>query len=65
MASTTENPTVKKKKSSAGLTKKSNPYNRFLKSELKKLKEEFPDVDHRERFRMATANWQKKKEEKH
>ena len=32
-----------------GGPKKSNAYNRFMKSELKKLKEEFPDLDHVER----------------
>jgi len=36
----------------------------IMKSELKKLKEEFPDLDHVERFKMGAANWHKKKEER-
>jgi hypothetical protein len=37
------------KSGGGGGPKKSNAYNRFMKSELKKLKEEFPDLDHVER----------------
>jgi len=56
--------TKKKKSGGGGGPKKSNAYNRFMKSELKKLKEEFPDLDHVERIKMGAANWHKKKEER-
>ena len=40
---------IVEKSGGGGGPKKSNAYNRFMKSELKKLKEEFPDLDHVER----------------
>jgi hypothetical protein len=40
---------ILEKSGGGGGPKKSNAYNRFMKSELKKLKEEFPDLDHVER----------------
>jgi hypothetical protein len=40
---------ILEKTGGGGGPKKSNAYNRFMKSELKKLKEEFPDLDHVER----------------
>ena len=40
---------IAEKSGGGGGPKKSNAYNRFMKSELKKLKEEFPDLDHVER----------------
>lgn len=41
---------ILEKSGGGGGPKKSNAYNRFMKSELKKLKEEFPDLDHVERL---------------
>jgi hypothetical protein len=40
---------IVEKTGGGGGPKKSNAYNRFMKTELKKLKEEFPDLDHVER----------------
>ena len=40
---------ILEKAGGGGGPKKSNAYNRFMKSELKKLKEEFPDLGHVER----------------
>ena len=40
---------IVEKSGGGGGPKKSNAYNRFMKTELKKLKEEFPDLDHVER----------------
>tara|TARA_Y100001958_G_C20636210_1_gene170933 strand:+ start:163 stop:351 length:189 start_codon:yes stop_codon:yes gene_type:complete len=45
----------KKKKGS----KKASPYNQFMSKELAKLKKEYPNKPHAERFKMAAANWKK------
>jgi len=38
-------------------TRKLSAYNKFMKTELAKLKRQHPNVDHRDRFSMAAANW--------
>ncbi|KIY46296.1 hypothetical protein FISHEDRAFT_75732 [Fistulina hepatica ATCC 64428] len=50
----------KKTKSSSGSNagkKKLSAFNKFMKSELARLKEERPDITHQERFKLATSNW--------
>jgi len=34
-----------------------SPYNRFMSQEVKRIKAENPEVDHREAFKMAASNW--------
>ena len=36
-------------------------YNIFMKKELTKLKEKHPQMDHKERFKLAANNWSKEK----
>ncbi|KAN0100232.1 antagonist of mitotic exit network protein 1 [Tylopilus felleus] len=53
----------KKTKSSAGGgRKKLSAFNKFMQSEMARLKESDPDIPHQERFKLATANWKKAKE---
>jgi hypothetical protein len=33
------------------------PYNRFMRSELARIKSENPNISHREAFQMAAKNW--------
>ncbi|TFK41894.1 hypothetical protein BDQ12DRAFT_677341 [Crucibulum laeve] len=60
---TTEKP-VKKTKSTggAGGKKKLTAFNKFMQSEMARLKEEEPDIPHKERFKLATSNWKTAKE---
>lgn len=58
-------------KSESGMTKKgaggkikkdrpvrhASPYNRFMSQEVKRIKAENPEVDHRKAFKMAASNW--------
>ncbi|KAH7886207.1 hypothetical protein F5I97DRAFT_1808768 [Phlebopus sp. FC_14] len=59
----TEKP-AKKTKSSAGGggRKKLSAFNKFMQSEMARLKETEPDMPHQERFKLATANWKTAKE---
>ncbi|GAB5592991.1 hypothetical protein Unana1_07891 [Umbelopsis nana] len=43
-------------KKSAGV-KKITPYNRFMKTELAKVKAEKPGVAHKEAFKLAATRW--------
>ncbi|KAI9570169.1 hypothetical protein HD554DRAFT_385696 [Boletus coccyginus] len=54
----------KKTKSSAGAggRKKLSAFNKFMQSEMARLKESDPEMPHQERFKLATANWKKAKE---
>jgi hypothetical protein len=54
----------KKTKSSAGGggRKKLSAFNKFMQSEMARLKESDPDMPHQERFKLATSNWKKAKE---
>ncbi|KAI0073962.1 hypothetical protein K474DRAFT_1576495, partial [Panus rudis PR-1116 ss-1] len=46
-----------------GGRKKLTPFNRFMQTEMARLKETEPDIPHRERFKLVVDNWKKKKEE--
>ena len=46
-------------KRSSRRSKKLSPYNKFMSSELKKLKSQFPNKSHAQRFKMAASNWKK------
>ncbi|KAH0837938.1 hypothetical protein J3R83DRAFT_6172 [Lanmaoa asiatica] len=54
----------KKTKSSAGGggRKKLSAFNKFMQSEMARLKQSDPDMPHQERFKLATSNWKKAKE---
>jgi len=45
-----------------GGKKKLTPFNKFMQTELARLKEEKPDVPHKERFKLVIENWNKQKE---
>ncbi|KAF9531872.1 hypothetical protein CPB83DRAFT_891216 [Crepidotus variabilis] len=55
---------AKKTKSSGGggAKKKLTAFNKFMQTEMARLKETEPDIQHKDRFRMATENWKKAKE---
>lgn len=36
-------------------------YNIFMREEIGRLQKSHPDLDHKERFKMAAGNWSKKK----
>lgn len=64
-AKKTESP-VEKKQSPEKNTKDKTPrppsaYNIFMKKELTKLKDKHPQMDHKERFKLAANNWSKEK----
>ncbi|KAK7058596.1 hypothetical protein VNI00_002232 [Paramarasmius palmivorus] len=42
---------------SPGAKKKLTKFNKFMKAEMARLKEEEPEMSHQERFKVATANW--------
>lgn len=50
-------PPKKKTTSSGGPKKKLTAYNRFMKTEMARLKEESPSLGHKEIFKQATSNW--------
>ncbi|KAI0347980.1 hypothetical protein BDW22DRAFT_1350103 [Trametopsis cervina] len=52
----------KKRKTSAGGRKKLTPFNKFMQTETARLKEENPDLDSKERFKLVIDNWNKQKE---
>ncbi|KAI9007566.1 hypothetical protein CLU79DRAFT_778131 [Phycomyces nitens] len=41
------------------LAKKLSPYNKFMKTELAKVKEAQPGIAHKEAFKQAAQNWSK------
>ncbi|KAF7972205.1 hypothetical protein HWV62_18694 [Athelia sp. TMB] len=55
-------PAVKKTKSSGGNKKKLSAYNKFMRTEMARLKEDDPEITHKERFSKATSNWKTAKE---
>ena len=57
-----EKPPKKTKSGGRGGKKKLTPFNKFMQTEMARLKEEEPNVPHSERFKMATANWKTAKE---
>ncbi|KZP25328.1 hypothetical protein FIBSPDRAFT_855855 [Athelia psychrophila] len=58
--SSSDKPTAKKTKS-GGSGKKLSAYNKFMKTELARLKESEPDMPHTERFKLAAGNWKSNK----
>ncbi|KZT08567.1 uncharacterized protein LAESUDRAFT_648277, partial [Laetiporus sulphureus 93-53] len=49
-------------KSSSGHRKKLTDFNKFMQTEVARLKEENPDMPHKERFKQVIDNWNKQKE---
>ncbi|KAH9178834.1 Sec1-like protein [Lactarius sanguifluus] len=50
--------TERKTRSSGGSgRKKLSAYNKFMQTEMARLKEDEPDMAHQDRFKLATANW--------
>jgi len=45
-----------------GGKKKLTEFNKFMQTEIARLKEENPDLPHKERFKQVVDNWNKKKE---
>ncbi|EPT03436.1 hypothetical protein FOMPIDRAFT_1022407 [Fomitopsis schrenkii] len=52
---------VPKKKGSAGGRKKLTPFNKFMQTEVARLKEQDPNMPHKERFKLVIENWNKQK----
>ncbi|KAJ3983304.1 hypothetical protein F5890DRAFT_208554 [Lentinula detonsa] len=46
-----------KSRGGGGGKKKLTAFNKFMQTEMARLKEEEPDITHQERFKVATANW--------
>ncbi|KAG2367669.1 hypothetical protein BDR07DRAFT_1271398, partial [Suillus spraguei] len=42
--------------------KKLSAFNKFMQTEMARLKAEEPDMSHQDRFKLATANWKTAKE---
>ncbi|PPQ68768.1 hypothetical protein CVT26_001737 [Gymnopilus dilepis] len=60
---TTEKPAKKTKSTgSGGAKKKLSAFNKFMQSEMARLKEAEPNMEHKERFKLATTNWKTSKE---
>ncbi|KAF9245690.1 Sec1-like protein [Melanogaster broomeanus] len=59
---TSDKPPKKTKSSGGGGRKKLSAFNKFMQSEMARLKESEPDMPHQERFKLATANWKTSKE---
>ncbi|CCM03647.1 uncharacterized protein FIBRA_05791 [Fibroporia radiculosa] len=55
---------TKRRKSSSGGRKKLTDFNKFMQTEVARLKEQDPDMPHRERFKLVIDNWNKQKEPK-
>jgi len=54
--------TAKKRKGSAGGRKKLTEFNKFMQTEVARLKEQDPNMPHKERFKLVIENWNKQKE---
>ncbi|EKM61417.1 uncharacterized protein PHACADRAFT_247984 [Phanerochaete carnosa HHB-10118-sp] len=54
--------TKKRRASASGGRKKLTPFNKFMQTETARLKEEKPELDNKERFKMVIDNWNKQKE---
>ncbi|EMD42297.1 hypothetical protein CERSUDRAFT_79885 [Gelatoporia subvermispora B] len=52
----------KRRKSSSGGRKKLTDFNKFMQTEVARLKEQDPDMPHKERFKLVIDNWNKQKE---
>ncbi|KAG6911333.1 hypothetical protein DXG01_001004 [Tephrocybe rancida] len=53
---------ARKVKSSGGGKKKLTAFNKFMQTEMARLREDEPDISHKDRFKQATANWKTAKE---
>jgi len=53
----TEKAPKKIKSRGGGGKKKLTAFNKFMQTELARLKEDEPDVSHQDRFKLATSNW--------
>ncbi|KAG2076765.1 hypothetical protein BDR04DRAFT_623021 [Suillus decipiens] len=51
-----------KRPSSGAGRKKLSAFNKFMQTEMARLKAEEPDMSHQDRFKLATANWKTAKE---
>ncbi|KAF9015737.1 Sec1-like protein [Cyathus striatus] len=58
----TEKPARKTKSGGTGARKKLSPFNKFMQTEMARLKEDEPDMAHKDRFKLATSNWKNAKE---
>ena len=54
----------RKKTGSAGGRKKLTEFNKFMQTEVARLKQENPDMPHKDRFKLVIDNWNKQKESK-
>jgi hypothetical protein len=59
---TTEKPERKTRSSGGGGRKKLSAYNKFMQTEMARLKENEPQMLHQDRFKLATSNWKTSKE---
>uniref|UniRef100_A0A8H7Y9E0 YABBY protein C-terminal domain-containing protein n=1 Tax=Psilocybe cubensis TaxID=181762 RepID=A0A8H7Y9E0_PSICU len=57
-----EKPPKKVKSTGGAGRKKLSLFNKFMQSEMARLKEQQPDMLHKDRFKLATANWKTSKE---
>ncbi|KAI0720111.1 hypothetical protein C8T65DRAFT_634855 [Cerioporus squamosus] len=55
---------AKRKTSNAGGRKKLTEFNKFMQTEVARLKQENPDMPHKDRFKLVIDNWNKQKESK-
>ncbi|KAI0673737.1 hypothetical protein C8Q78DRAFT_1018641 [Trametes maxima] len=55
---------ARRKSSSAGGRKKLTDFNKFMQTEVARLKQENPDMPHKDRFKLVIDNWNKQKESK-
>ena len=46
-----------KSRGATGGKKRLTPFNKFMKTEMARLKDDEPTISHQERFKMATQNW--------
>ncbi|KAF8273033.1 hypothetical protein EI94DRAFT_1717249 [Lactarius quietus] len=59
---TAEKPERKTRSSGGGGRKKLSAYNKFMQTEMARLKEHEPEMLHQDRFKLATSNWKTSKE---
>ncbi|KAI0640014.1 hypothetical protein C8Q77DRAFT_1084082 [Trametes polyzona] len=63
-ADATKKTKTRRKSSSAGGRKKLTDFNKFMQTEVARLKQENPDMPHKDRFKLVIDNWNKQKESK-
>jgi hypothetical protein len=51
----------KRKKKAASKKRGLSDYNIFMKTEIQKVKKEFPKLTHQQAFKKAAGNWKSKK----